>query len=73
MLPSHGLDSRNPKLIFYLNYLDLIDKPKIMINKWKLPALSLIGSVAINKMVVLPKCIFLKSYTFFSHPPSLRQ
>lgn len=45
--------ARNPKLLFKLNFLDLIGKIKTMIDKWKLFPLSLIGHVNIIKMVVL--------------------
>lgn len=51
--------ARNPKLLFKLNYLDMIDKLKIMIDKWKLLPISLIGRVNIIKMVVLPKFLYL--------------
>lgn len=51
--------TRNPKLRFKLNYLDLIGKLKIMIDKWKLLPLSLVGRVNIIKMVVLPKFMYL--------------
>ena len=51
--------TRNPKLLFKLNYSALIDKLKIMIDKWKLLPLSLIGRVNIVKMVVLPKFMYL--------------
>ena len=42
-----------------LNFSDLIGKLKIMIDRWKLLPLSLIGRVNIVKMVVLPKCMYL--------------
>lgn len=51
--------TRNPKLLFKMNYLDLIGKLKIMIGKWKLLPLSLVGRVNIIKMVVLPKFVHL--------------
>lgn len=51
--------SRTSKLLFKLNYSDLIGKLKVMIDKWKLLPLSLIGRVNIIKMVVLPKCMYL--------------
>ena len=50
---------RNPKLLFKLNYMDLIDRLKCMIDKWKLLPLSLIGRVNIVKMVLLPKFTYL--------------
>uniref|UniRef100_A0A671XVP2 Reverse transcriptase domain-containing protein n=1 Tax=Sparus aurata TaxID=8175 RepID=A0A671XVP2_SPAAU len=51
--------TRNPKLLFKLNFADLIGKLKIMIDRWKLLPLSLIGRVNIVKMVVLPKFMYL--------------
>lgn len=36
-----------------------MDKLKVMVDKWKLLPLSLIGRVNIIKMTVLPKCIYL--------------
>jgi len=48
---------RNPKLLFKLNYTDLINK--LNIDKWKLFPLSLIGRVNTVKMVVLPKFTYL--------------
>lgn len=50
---------RNPKLLFKLKFSDLIAKLKVMIDKWKLLPILLIGHVNIIKMVVLPKCIYL--------------
>lgn len=51
--------TRNPNLLFKLNYLDLIGKLKNMLEKWKLLPLSLLGRVNIIQMVVLPKFIYL--------------
>lgn len=50
---------RNPKLIFKLNFLHLMNKIKVMIDKWKLLPISLLGRVNIVKMVILPKFIYL--------------
>ena len=51
--------ARNPKLLFKLNYSEMIDKLKTLVEKWKLLPISLIGRVNIIKMVVLPKFLYL--------------
>ncbi len=51
--------TRNPKLLFKSNYLELIDTLKSKIEKWRLLPLSLIGRVNIIKMIVLPKFTYL--------------
>lgn len=50
---------RNPKLIFKLNFTELLNKLTNRIDKWKLLLIFLIGRVNIVKMVILPKFIYL--------------
>lgn len=50
---------RNPKLLFKLNFTELLNKLRGMIEKWKLLPISLIGRINIVKMVILPKFIYL--------------
>lgn len=51
--------SRNPKLLFKLNFLDMVDKLKANIRNWKLLPLSMIGRINAIKMVALPRFLYL--------------
>lgn len=51
--------SKNPKQLFNLNFLDMINKLKRSIESWKLLPLSLIGRVNVIKMNTLPKFLYL--------------
>ena len=50
---------KDPKLIYKLNFLDMIDKLKSNIESWRLLPLSLIGRVNAIKMVTLPRFLYL--------------
>lgn len=50
---------RNPKLLFKLNFTELLNKLRGMIDRWKLLPISLIGRINVVKMVILPKFIYL--------------
>ena len=50
---------RNPKFLFKLTYMDMIDGFREMISKWKHLPMSLSGCFNIINMVVLQKCLYL--------------
>ena len=51
--------TRNPKLLFKMIYLDLLERVGNMIDRWKLLPFSLVVRVNIIKMAVLSKFIYL--------------
>ena len=51
--------SRNPKLLFKLNFQPALVKLKADIEKWKLLPLSMVGRINAVKMVTLPRFLYL--------------
>lgn len=50
---------KDPKLIYKLNFLDMIEKLKSNTESWRLLTLSMIGRVNAIKIVALPRLLYL--------------
>ncbi len=50
---------KNPKHIFKLNFLSMIDKVKDNIGRWRLLPLSMVGKINAIKMIILPQILYL--------------
>lgn len=50
---------KDPRLIYKLNYLNMVDRLKSNVETWRLLPLSMIGRVNAVKMVALPRFLYL--------------
>lgn len=53
------ISPRDPKLIYKLNFLDMIEKVQSNINSWRLLPLSMTGCVNTINMIALPRFLYL--------------